>query len=48
MLLYQENPVRMEFTSHGKALFVSINLYGKAVADHMSENTFIVEELKIN
>ena len=48
MLLYQENPVRMEFTSHGKALFVSINLYSKAVADHMSENKFIVEELKIN
>lgn len=48
MFLYQETPVWMELTFHGKALFVSINLYSKAVADHMSENKFIVEGLKIN
>ena len=48
MLLYQENPVWMEFIFRAKALFVSINLYSKAVAEYMSENKLIVEELKIN
>ena len=31
-----------------KLYFVPINLYSKAVADHMSENKLIAQELKIN